>query len=561
MSFDYSSIPVNDPNALYRWCNERYFGNSLPQTIPCSWNNRLSRVRGRMKHRITMPYDMRIELSGAIKNHPPTVLNVMVHEMVHVWQFHNHAKTHDRWYLDVSGLSKSLGMNEGHGPAFFSEMKRLNNQFSELSISVLDDVMEYERLTSKPIYGVRMIWMLGDNKKLNTFFQFPQKPTLAQREKIMNQILSLTQREILSVDFMKSQHQYMADIEKITKSFDLRRNYRLKGTRDSQIKPFMEHPSTEIIESLVPEKPLQANRPAYIQDLNTVCQGLAELRGMSLVGFAQMFCKVMPYLKSHGDLPTGPTLISGQCRRIPSDIVETIKEEWFKGTKEDIQKSDNVVNAIEKVSKAIKTKRPLEIMDAIETAWMRAGPKRITRSDFSECLENHAKEQLDKGSFEIFKRHLHHFTHGPNVMMMDKVLAQGYRSLDDSYARVLGHVVGAAISAGIDPDDKLTQRVQKMWDSPSKPQFQKTKTFEKAVNKWADMLQHPNNDEWRDDFECSIAKFGGRVDRKVFTQTVMVTHSQFIPNEERSKTLEASRNMLKSFEKIPDKDGQLAFEL
>lgn len=561
------NAPVHDLTKLYHWCNERAFNNQLPNDIPCRWNKRLTATRGRMMRQRRQPRAMWIELSEGIRDHAWSVVNTMVHEMIHVWQQHMHDQTGDIWYQDQNNLDRSRGMNEGHGPAFFSEMERINQAFPDLKIDVMDDSLQNVRLSEKTLYGITMAWRRADGLQLHSQFMLPGKPTMAQRQHLHQRLMNLLRPErIQSIDLLSTRHQFLADRERITKAFDLRKNYALKGMRGKHIKEFIEHETTYVLGPLVPQELAPEPTPSYIDELNTVSNKLVDHRGRGLVSFAQLYCSYMPYLKQHGDRPCGATLMSGQCKRVPEEIVQRIREDWLKAKHYDIAQAPNVSHCVDKVAAKLGSKKPMEMLQVLEDAWMRAGPRRISRDDFAHCFEVIASDRLDAQTLKDCEANLRLFRNANDIMMADKVLRQGHKHLDGSYAQVYGCTVAAAYSANLEIDQNFTDKIRKLWNSPTRQVITRTRTFDKAVNTWGDMIRMSKSDELDDlleelrgRFETYIAKFGGRVSRKDFAKTVMVTHYEQSPHEIGfSQDLEVSRNLLRSFEKEPVEEGQLA---
>lgn len=143
---------INNPEALYRWCNERYWNNDLPNDVDVKYIETNDdpgefRVKGRMRphHAITLP--------AKLKETPDELLSLLVHRQIHVWQTTMSYREQDYSYLDTHApdwlvQQHSLGrsMRRYHGAAFSSQMDRLNSNFSELNIS-MDKDKQQERLS------------------------------------------------------------------------------------------------------------------------------------------------------------------------------------------------------------------------------------------------------------------------------------------------------------------------------------------------------------------------------------------------------------------------------
>jgi hypothetical protein len=133
---------VNNPEALYRWCNERYWQSELPNDVDVIYveskgnsGSFTAKGRNRPHHAITIP--------AKLKNDPEKLLSILVHRQIHVWQATMANKNNDSSYLDTDipewmqqQHEKGRKMRRYHGPSFHSQMTRLNGNFSELNIAI-----------------------------------------------------------------------------------------------------------------------------------------------------------------------------------------------------------------------------------------------------------------------------------------------------------------------------------------------------------------------------------------------------------------------------------------
>lgn len=154
--------------ALYRLfdvCNQRYFDGKLPK-IKILVKNDLGNILGQMCSLINIgeanytQTQIYINLKG-IAGNDYTMLNVMVHEMVHYWEYcfgetpsENFVDAYRIWLTELRGIDFSKNMDEyeriwdkirvvlGHGYGdFHSEMfmqkcHELNEKFPELDLRV-----------------------------------------------------------------------------------------------------------------------------------------------------------------------------------------------------------------------------------------------------------------------------------------------------------------------------------------------------------------------------------------------------------------------------------------
>lgn len=154
--------------ALYRLfdvCNQRYFDGKLPK-IKILVKNDLGNILGQMCSLINIgdanytPTHIYINLKG-IGGNDYTMLNVMVHEMVHYWEYsfggtpsENFVEAYRIWLTELRGIDFSKNMDEferiwdkirvvlGHGygdvhsEMFMQKCHELNEKFPELDLRV-----------------------------------------------------------------------------------------------------------------------------------------------------------------------------------------------------------------------------------------------------------------------------------------------------------------------------------------------------------------------------------------------------------------------------------------
>lgn len=154
--------------ALYRLfdeCNQRYFGGKLPK-IKILVNNDMGNIYGQMCSTIKIseanysPSHIYINLKG-IAGNKYIMLNIMVHEMVHYWEYcfggtlsENWVNAYRIWLTELRGIDFSnkkdeyeriwdkirdtLGHGRGaiHSVMFMQKCHELNEQFPELSLSI-----------------------------------------------------------------------------------------------------------------------------------------------------------------------------------------------------------------------------------------------------------------------------------------------------------------------------------------------------------------------------------------------------------------------------------------
>ena len=159
--------------ALYRLfdvCNKRYFDGKLPR-IEILVKNDLGNVLGQTNTMIYIgeanfkPLHIYINLKGIARNdYTNTMLNVMVHEMVHLWEYcfggtlsENWVDAYRIWLTELRGIDFSNkkdeyeriwdkirivlrhGYGNIHSEMFKQKCHELNEKFSELDLRVAFD--------------------------------------------------------------------------------------------------------------------------------------------------------------------------------------------------------------------------------------------------------------------------------------------------------------------------------------------------------------------------------------------------------------------------------------
>jgi hypothetical protein len=153
-TFNYADVSEMSLSELYSFANDKYWGGALPD-IDLEWSDQM-----RAKLGVAIPDHLRdqgrhaIRLSDRLRNDPKKILNVIVHEQIHIWQFEQFNRTKDGVYLDRKNIARSLGHRKGHGIIFHSQADRLQHDFPEITISVADDFdAEMSGVEKSPRYG------------------------------------------------------------------------------------------------------------------------------------------------------------------------------------------------------------------------------------------------------------------------------------------------------------------------------------------------------------------------------------------------------------------------
>lgn len=168
--FNYDKLP-NDINELYDYCNKSYFNNELPKA-PVSWSAKMKSILGLAIYK-NQPKDgehYRIRISAQIKDDKKLVISTLAHEMIHILQYQErHNGNHSA--LDHN-MPKSSIYNNGHGPFFYKEMDRLNNNYQELSVvaQVKNLKIETNPENEKTRYGLLINFSLPNKGDIRSIY-------------------------------------------------------------------------------------------------------------------------------------------------------------------------------------------------------------------------------------------------------------------------------------------------------------------------------------------------------------------------------------------------------
>lgn len=148
---------INTPELIYRWANDRYWDNQLPNDIRVEYadisEHQHVKIKGhgRPAHTIT--------LKQSLSDCPESLLNALVHSQIHLWQYVTSLKENNPEYLDkttedwANCFSEFKGRTKAfHGLHFHSQMDRLNDKFNELSLSLTHEPGEESLLLEDPVF-------------------------------------------------------------------------------------------------------------------------------------------------------------------------------------------------------------------------------------------------------------------------------------------------------------------------------------------------------------------------------------------------------------------------
>lgn len=123
---------------LFKYYNRCYFGNNLiPSSGFCLKFSRITRVFGYFSFCLETHVDWNISISLRLRHHPKALRDTLIHEMIHMLAHQRYRETGDKKFLDLGPVEGASFFNRGHGAFFYSEMNRLNHNYSELNLKVV----------------------------------------------------------------------------------------------------------------------------------------------------------------------------------------------------------------------------------------------------------------------------------------------------------------------------------------------------------------------------------------------------------------------------------------
>lgn len=117
------SLPmkVSELRKLYNYFNLKYFQSYLPENIDISISARATKWYG-------LASAKSIKISKAISMYRKEIIDVLIHEMIHIWQFTKLKETGDMAYINVTKAEKKIDKwTYGHNAYFFKWAEKFNS--------------------------------------------------------------------------------------------------------------------------------------------------------------------------------------------------------------------------------------------------------------------------------------------------------------------------------------------------------------------------------------------------------------------------------------------------
>lgn len=249
------SIPLKgkDLQIIYTHINTKYFSNALPAKLDKLYFAKLARkVLGRysLEYNKTKISKHSIMINGNIDTDPKEVIDTMIHEMIHTWQYVNAVKTGDFSYTDITPMQRmfmrSLEDKDsiGHGENFKKWMQFFNSK--GFNVTKTADYMVVDTITGGDIYGL----IIDTNHKDASIVLFSWDDFKKSIPDIIKQLSDLYGISyMLGYSYFKTNHPAITSAIRVTKSGVLPKNIKNYLFANSFGTGILNHEKTSIIET------------------------------------------------------------------------------------------------------------------------------------------------------------------------------------------------------------------------------------------------------------------------------------------------------------------------
>lgn len=148
-------ISLDDVKKTYKRFNKDIFGGKLPD-VRLKWASLAKNFYGKYHHVYDKDGDTAkdrlITLATVLQKDSELFEDILLHEMIHVWQYWMQEKTGDSKYIDHVWFDPETDIHKrGHGPHFAGEMKRIN----KLGYNVTrEGDLQIEKELTSPVWAI-----------------------------------------------------------------------------------------------------------------------------------------------------------------------------------------------------------------------------------------------------------------------------------------------------------------------------------------------------------------------------------------------------------------------
>lgn len=399
-----------DLKLLFNYFNKKYFGGKLPKTrlkfVPLA-----KRFHGKT-HVVIVGNkikDSLITVATFNKNDREQVINTILHEMIHVWQYFRYAETGDNSYLDdtYSFFAKGEVNLRGHGKNF----KDWSNRFNKLGFKIdIADGFRPDLELTNPFYGI-VFYTPGDVVVLLTSKNDPT-------EKIDEIIKEVEKKagDNFYTDYtlFKTTNSKIITGTRLTKSFKLPKNVINIMFKESFVQDIVNSKLSKIIlrKEIEKEKLTATTDSSKVPpELVQTIQLMHKHRGSDLETY---YKNVLINTKQFKHLMHVPgyrfKLEPDVDNKITPEIIDYIKKDWETISDQEIKRSNPFRFAYTDVKLALLQKSS------------------ISKSDLNSIMSYYNSHFKDRVDFDRFKRLLYEFL--ISKMLKDAKKIKGGEVLD-----------------------------------------------------------------------------------------------------------------------------------
>jgi len=393
MTFDYNRIPFSDLSALFDYCNTRYFNNEIKTTPQVEWSSKMLRVLGLAKSSNGI---YKITLSESLKNDNKELLNVMVHEMIHIWQYQKYHETGLKKYLDKT-VTLSIGQRKGHGQYFQHWMNSLNERHPELKIHMRADKQVMENISGDETetYYAALVSFNSSGKNLKTIY-WSRDDFRANINNTINSIVELYGIEkIEQIQTFETMEPRICETNSLTSTGTLRKNARMNSFKQSDINNFLNHHSVIVDEPCSLDKKTKHALASNVTINKEILELLPRTTSLRHYGLKDYINIILHNTTFGKDIKHPGDVLMGQCDCLQKEDIDFIIQHWNAAKKEEISKSMLIKNFAHNIAvEVIRNQGRESVWEGKDTGiiaiWHKIGEKRIPLKELNNIIEKKA---------------------------------------------------------------------------------------------------------------------------------------------------------------------------
>lgn len=533
---------TEDLKALHQWCNEKYWDGLLPSDIPVEWNTRLLKTTGRMirKYRGNEPY--KIELSDSIRGDSESIINVLVHEQIHLWQHHMADQKNDLSYRDIEREPGHPYKNRGHGRYFYHHMNRLNRDFPELKITVVDDaVVNLDQPSNEVFHGLKID--IAYNGRTESAIFYGEGDFSKRGKDLVPQIEGIFGRKRLkSVTPFVTMNATIKKMEKLTKSLNFRKNQRGFVHNKKHVDVIMnDSTTTPLTPFSLESSKLSKNVPDDVVDTKVK---LKKHQFWSLDHYMRLYANNTGSMQDKGlDEVEGYRLVAGNVEGLSKEVSEFIVDSWKEAKPSDMMRSNPVKGAINQFILALsKEIPPEETQRSLDKAWLYAGPARIGRKAFSKALESHVvshiKRQTKRDASRLVREVMESIDTADKKLSLDEVVDLAPKFSDDSKETFRLKAISLMKISGIPFSHQTNAMIDNLWRNPTEKAILES-TSGKMAKSFFEKAYVTENPNFFRDFTDRFKSFSGRVSSRDFVDLMSRNAKVRVDEDFKQKAIKA----------------------